>query len=100
MKVKADGCTRVKFELHDDGARKYGMCIIDLETAAKVDQSGALALADAVSLPDGQVEIDLALPWTADSQAHFSITLLDKGDSLVHAGDDRRAIEIAEIAFR
>lgn len=76
------------------------MSIFDLETAAKVEQSGALAVADAVALPDGQVQLDLALPWTADSQAHFSVTLLGRGDSVVHAGDNRRAIEIAEIAFR
>jgi glycosyltransferase domain-containing protein len=100
VKVKADGCTRVKFELHDDGARKYGTCIIDLETGEKIDQSGALALAEVVSLPDGHLEINLALPWTAESQSHFSITLLDKGDSLVHPGDNKRAIKIAEIAFR
>ena len=100
MKVKADGCTRVKFELHDDGARKYGMCIIDLETGGKIDQSGALALAEVVSLPDGHLEINLALSWTSESQSHFSITLLDKGDSLVHPGDSKRAIKIAEIAFR
>lgn len=100
MKVRSHGCKRVKLELHDDGARKYGMSIFDLETAAKVEQSGALAVADAVALPDGQVQLDLALPWTADSQAHFSVTLLGRGDSVVHAGDNRRAIEIAEIAFR
>lgn len=100
MKVKPDGCSKVKFELHDDGARKYGMCIFDLQAAAKVAQNDALAVADAVALPDGRVQIDLALPWTAGSQAHFAITFLDRGDSLVHAGDNRRAIEIAEIAFR
>jgi hypothetical protein len=100
VKVKADGCTRVKFELHDDGARKYGMCIVDLETAGKIDQGGALALADVVSLPDGHLEVNLALPWTAESQSHFSITLLDKGNSLVHPGDSKRAIEITKIAFR
>ena len=88
VKVKADGCTRVKFELHDDGARKYGMCIVDLETG-EVDQGGALALADMVSLPDGHLEVDLALPWTAESQSHFSITLLDRGNSLVHPGDTK-----------
>ena len=99
MKVRADGCTKAKFELHDDGARKYGMIILDLETAAKIGGNDSLAVADAVALPDGQLQIDLALPWTEDSQAHFSITLLDKGDSVVHAGDNRRAIEIAEIAF-
>jgi hypothetical protein len=53
-----------------------------------------------VSLPEGRVEINLALPWTAESQSHFSMTLLDKGDSLVHPGDNKRAIKIAEIAFR
>lgn len=100
VRVKADGCTRLKFELHDDGARKYGMCIVDLDTAAKIDQGGALARAEVVSLPDGQCEINLALPWTAESQSHFSITLLDKANSLVHPGDSRRAIKIAEIAFR
>jgi glycosyltransferase domain-containing protein len=100
VKVKADGCTRVKFELHDDGARKYGMCIVDLETGVKIDQGGALALADVVSLPEGRLEINLALPWTTESQSHFSITLLDKANSLVHPGDSKRAIEIAEIAFR
>ena len=52
------------------------------------------------SLPDGHCEINLALPWTASSQSHFSITLLDKANSLVHPGDSKRAIKIAEIAFR
>jgi glycosyltransferase domain-containing protein len=99
IKARGDGCTKVKIELHDDGARKYGMSIFDLEAAVKVDESGSLAVAKAVSLPDGQLHIDLALPWTPGSQTHFSITLLDKGDSVVHAGDNRRAIEIAEIAF-
>lgn len=99
LKVRADGCTKVKFELHDDGARTYGMSIIDLAAGAKVAEGGAMAVADAVALPDGLVQIDLALPWTPGSQTHFSITLLDKGDSLTHAGDNGRAIDIAEIAF-
>jgi hypothetical protein len=71
-----------------------------LDTGGKIDQGGALALADVSFLPEGQLEINLALPWTAESQSHFSITLLDKANSLVHPGDSNRAIEITEIVFR
>lgn len=99
LKVMADGCPWLRFEVHDDGARKYGMCVFDLATGDKVEQNGGLERAESTLLPDGYLQITIVLPSTVDSQAHLSMMLLDADHAHLHAGDDERAVLISEIAF-
>ena len=97
--AKPMGCTGIKLELHDDGAKRYGTSTFDLGSGELWRSEGSVEHS-IKSMPHGYFQLSLGLTLTTDTAVHFTLSLLDADLAVIYAGHGNRGIRVRELDVR
>jgi glycosyltransferase domain-containing protein len=98
--AKGAGRSKLKLELHDDGAEHYGAAVFDLEEGLASLHEGHFAVCSIDRSATGQCRISVGLATTKQTSIHLAVALLDDDDALTYRGSTGMGISLLEIDLR
>jgi len=95
--AKPAGRSRVKMEVHDDGAKNYVSACFDLMHGCQIAADGPIAQVEIDAADDGYYRLSLGLTPECDTQIHYSVTLMNADNGIVYSGRDGEALLLRQI---
>ena len=95
--AKPVGCSKLKIELHDDGATQYVDSIFDLKCGEKSSPVCPSAQSSIRSSENGYFHLSLSFVPTASTQIHFTVAFLDANNAVVYPGRRGKAVLLRKI---
>jgi hypothetical protein len=98
--AKPIGCTAIKLEMHDAGVKRYGASTFDLEHGEESAVNGSAEQPIIRPASNGYLQVSLSLRLTVDSAVHLTLSLLDRDNAVIHAGNPKRGIGLRDLDVR
>jgi glycosyltransferase domain-containing protein len=91
--AKPAGCSLVRVELHDDGAKHYVASDVDLASGQVVALQGdPVRCRPAAAGPPGYFELSASIRSAAPTAAHLTVSLLDPEHAISYAGREGKGV--------